>query len=98
MVTSAADPELPELPLNSDDPIESVVSAELGRSDVVVMNIGLSVNVGVTVKVPFKLSSKSLNESLLVVSGAVSKGVDWEAGDCVVIVMLLYCRFRCRGK
>jgi len=98
VVTSATDPEPPELPLNSEDPIESVVSAELGRPDVVVINMGLSVKVGVTVNVPFKLSSRSLIESLLVVSGAVSKGVDCEAGDCVVIVMLLYCRFRWRGK
>jgi hypothetical protein len=97
VVTSAADPTLPA---DDDDPIASVESAELGVSDVNVIDAGLSVNVGLSVKMSLKLSNRSVSEdgSRLVVSGAVSNGVDCEAGDCVVMVMLLYCRLRFRGK
>lgn len=81
VVTCATEPEL-ESP-------KSVVSAELLASELVLMNVGLSVKVGL-----FKLAKRSLIESRLVVSGASSNGVDCETGDSVVMLTLLYCRFR----
>lgn len=86
VVTPGTEPDV-----ESVDPRElsAVVSAELLASELEMTNVGLSVKVGLS-----KLASRSLIESLFVVSGVLPKGVDCETGDSVVMLTLLYCRFR----
>jgi hypothetical protein len=64
------------------------------------MNMGWSVKEGFSVKLDLlKLANRSVIESLfVVVSSAASDCVACDAGESVVMVMLLYCRFRWRGK
>lgn len=81
-------------PESDVDDVEPVGSGELGLSEVV-----LSVKVGISVDGPLlKLANRSLNESLLVLSEVVSDGVACEEGESLVMVKLLYCRFKWRGK
>lgn len=89
VVTPESEPDVESRRPVDPRKLSGVVSAELLASELEMTNVGLSVKVGLS-----KLASRSLIESLFVVSGVLPKGVDCETGVSVVMLTLLYCRFR----
>jgi len=104
VVTLPAEPELSTLvdsefesPKMGENDV-SVESGELLASKLVVKVLGLSVNVGLVVRLANRSLMLSVSRFVVLASSTDSNGVDWEEGESVVMELLKNCLFTWRGK